>query len=212
MRGGFVACLASTDPSESRLESVVARLRWHAGELSTHRHGGLQIACLADDVHGPTVEISGGTLVLCHGAPPERLERLERHDRFAGIESNGESLRAIRDPMGEVPLFYRRVGDEFWLGTEIHPLLAIAPAEPDLEWLAAFVAAVEHPEMTGWVGIGRVLPGEIVEVDRGLRMSPWRYFVPRVGTRRPRPSSEEAARRFSDAIGLSGSARGGTRT
>jgi asparagine synthase (glutamine-hydrolysing) len=161
-----------------------------------HRHGGLQIACLADDVHGPMVEIAGGRLLLCHGGPPEPLELLERRDRFVGIESDGTALRAIRDPMGEVPLFYRRVGDEFWLATEIHPLLAIAPAEPDLEWVAAYIATVEHPDRTGWLGVGRVLPGEIVEVDRERHVSSRRYFLPTVGARRGPPSSTEAARRF----------------
>src|SRR4051812_39370457 len=130
MHGGFVACLASPVPSAARLESVAAHLRWHGGEPSVHRHGGLQIACLADDEHGPMIEISGSRLLLCHGGPPEPLELLERRARFVGIESDGIPLRAIRDPLGEVPLFYRRVGDEFWLATEIHALLAVAPAEP----------------------------------------------------------------------------------
>ena len=132
--------------------------------------------------HGPTVEIRAGRLLLCHGAAPEPLELLERRDRFVGIESDGRDLRAIRDRMGEVPLFYRRIGDEFWLATEIHPLLEIAPAEPDLDWLAAFCAMVEYPDTTGWMGIKRVLPGEIMEVDAELRVTSRRYFAPSVGT------------------------------
>src|SRR4051812_36214210 len=128
MRGGFVARLASPGRPASRLESLAAHLRWHLGEPSVHMHGGLQIACLADHIHGPMVELSGGRLLLCHGGPPEPLELLEKRDRFVGIESDGTTLRAIRDPMGEVPLFYRRVDDELWFATEIPPLLAIAAA------------------------------------------------------------------------------------
>ncbi len=202
MRGGFVACLAASGPTATRLESAVAGLKWHQGEASYHRHGGLQIACLVDDAHGPTVEVSGGRLLLCHGAPPEPLELLERRDRFVGLESDGLSLRAIRDRMGEVPLFYRRLGDELWLSTEIHPLLAIAPAEPDLQWLAAFAAMVEYPDRTGWLGVKRALPGEILQVDRQLRVRSQRYFAPAVGTRRGRQSPAEAAGRFRELFSI----------
>ena len=202
MRGGFVACLAPSGPSASRLS------RWRPTSGGTSASLPCIVtadcrspACL-DDVHGPMVEIGAGRLLLCHGGPPEPLELLERRDRFVGIESDGLSLRAIRDPMGEVPLFYRRVGDEFWLATEIHPLLAIAPAEPDLEWVAAFTAAVEYPDTTGWVGVRRVLPGEILQVDRQLHVSSKRYFLPTVGTRRGWPSPAEAARRFRELFSL----------
>ena len=202
MRGGFVACLAASGPTASRLESAFAGLKWHRGEPSFHRHGGLQIACLVDDAHGPTLEVSAGRLLLCHGAPPEPLELLERRDRFVGLESDGLSLRAIRDRMGEVPLFYRRLGDELWLTTEIHPLLAIAPAEPDLQWLAAFAAMVEYPDRTGWLGIKRALPGEILQVDRQLRVSSQRYFAPAVGRRRGGQSPVEAAGRFRELFSI----------
>jgi asparagine synthase (glutamine-hydrolysing) len=202
MRGGFVACLAATGPTASRLESAAACLRWHSGEPVFHRHGRLQIACLADDLHGPSVEISGGRLLLCHGAPPEPLELLERRDRFVGVESDGLRLSAIRDRMGEVPLFYRRVGDQFWLATEIQPLLAVAPAEPDLEWLAAFSAMVEYPETTGWLGVKRALPGEILQVDRELQVRSRPYYSPRLGARRAGVRPAEAAQRFRELLSI----------
>ncbi len=194
MRGGFVVCLGSGDRVPRRLEAAVTALRWHAGEPCTRRHGGLHAAWLADELHGPTVEISAGRLLLCHGAPPEPLEVLERRgDRFVGLESDGVSLRAIRDRMGEVPLFYRAVGDELWLATEIHALLEVAPAEPDLDWVTAYSAMVEFPETTGWVGVKRLLPGEILEVERGSQVRVRRYFRPRLGARRGSPSPAEAA-------------------
>ncbi len=191
MRGGFVACLRPSGPHASRLETAVSSLKWHTGDPSVHRLGGLEVACLADPLHGPAVEVRNGRLLLCHGGPAEPLDRLERRPRFVGIESDGSRLRAIRDRMGEVPLFYRRVGDELWLATEIHPLLAIAPAEPDLEWLTAFCAMVEHSETTGWQGIKRALPGEILHVDRELRVTSQRYFSPGCGST---PRSAPAAR------------------
>jgi asparagine synthase (glutamine-hydrolysing) len=189
MRGGFVACLAPSTVATARLESAAGHLRWHVGAPSLHRHGRLQIICLADKVHGPTVEIGGGRLLLCHGGPPEPVEALKRRDRFVGLESDGVALTAIRDPMGEVPLFYRRVDDELWLATEIHPLLGVAPAKPDLAWVTAYSAMVEYPDSTGWLGIKRGLPGETLRIDSDLRVSSHRYFLPVVGVRsesRPR--------------------------
>lgn len=198
MRGGFVACLAPAGDVSTRVESAAACLRWHVGEPSFLRHGGLHIASLVDDLHGPTVAIRNGQLLLGHGAQPEPLELLASRDRFVGIESNGRSLRAIRDPMGEVPLFYRRIADEFWLASEVHPLLLVGAAEADLEWLAAFSAMVEYPEGTGWVDIKRALPGEILEVDSQLRVSSRRYFSPRLVTRRGAPPPAVAAQQVRD--------------
>ena len=97
---------------------------------------------------------------------------------------------------GEVPLYYRQVGEELWLATEIHPLLAIAATEPDVRWLSAFCAGMEYADTTGWSGLRRALPGEILEVDSELRVSSRRYFRPSVGRRRGGPSPEEAALRF----------------
>ena len=196
MRGGFVACLAASNSTASRLEAAASFLKWHTGEPSFHHHRGFQIACLTDDVHGPCVEFHDGRLLLCHGAQPQPLDQLERCDRFVGVESDGSSLRAIRDPMGEVPLYYRRVGEELWLATEIHPLIAIAAGEPDVRWLSAFCAGMEYSDTTGWSGLRRALPGEILEVDSELHVSSRRYFRPSVGRRRGGPSPEEAALRF----------------
>ena len=194
MWGGFVACLGPGQTA-ARVESAASHLKWHRGEVACHRHGALHVACLASELHGPNVEVGAGRLLLCHGASARPLEALKRSDRFAALESDGASLRAIRDPMGEVPLFYRRAGDELWLATEIHPLLAIAESEPDLEWLAAFAAMVEDPAGTGWSGVRRAMPGEILNVDPGLRITSERYFPPRVGVGR-RGVSAVAARGF----------------
>ena len=198
MRGGFVACLGGSARADARLEMAVSRMRWHTGEPSAHRLGGFQVVCLVDAAHGPTVEIGNGRLRLCHGGPAEPLEELVQRDRFVGVESDGRSLRAARDPMGEVPLFYRRLGDELWLASEIHPLIALAPADPDLDWLAAFAARVEYPERTGWSGIKRALPGVVTVVNRQLHVRSERYFSPRPATEPRHRASGPAAREFRD--------------
>lgn len=200
MRGGFVACLTSSGHGrDPRLDVAVEALRWHRGAPSFHRHGQLQIACLVDSDHGPTVEIGDGILRLAHGSPAEPLDTLRARDRFVGVESDGQTLRAVRDPMGEVPLFYRRIGGEFWLATEVHPLLAVAPADPDLDWLAAFSAMVEYPDRTGWAGVARALPGEILYVDAQLRSRQERYFLPSAANS-SRVSASDAAHRLRELL------------
>lgn len=193
MRGGFVACLGTQPPEASRVEAAAAALRWHRGEAAAFRHGRLVVAALVDREHGPFVAIDGDRLLLAHGAPPEPLDELTRHDRYAGLESDGRGFRAIRDPMGEVPLFRRVVGEELWLATEVQALVAVAPVEPDLEWLAAFAAMVELPRRTCWVGIERVLPGERLAVDDRLGIEVDRHFRPDSIATRGGISEAEAA-------------------
>ena len=196
MRGGFVACLAVSRTVSTRLEPAASHLTWHHGKPSFHRHGGFQVAWLRDDEHGPTVEVHHGQLLLAHGASPQPLELLAQHDRFVGVESDGVTLRAIRDPFGEIPLFYRQLGGEFWLATEIQPLLVIAPTRVDHPWLAAYSASVQGADGTGWLGIKRALPGELLEVDRHLSARRHRFFAPRVATSRERRSPTETAQEF----------------
>src|SRR5689334_18374069 len=117
MRGGFVACLAPAGAVGTRLERAAAALRWHTGSLSIHRHGDLEIHCLTDMDHGPHVQVVGGILVLGHGVQAQPVALVQDAERFVALESDGRSMRLIRDPMGEVPLFYRRVRDEFWFAT-----------------------------------------------------------------------------------------------
>ena len=199
MRGGLVLCLRAAGEPTVSLDGPVSQLRWHRGSAEEHSSGRLQIASLVDGRDGPFVELAGGRTLVTHGVPPERVESMQENPgRFVGIEWDGQTFSVIRDPMGEVPLFYRRVGDELWFSTEIQPLLGLATANPDFEALTAFAAWVDHPARTGWEGVYRVLPGEILHVDPQLRVRGVRYWSPRIVGRRSAPSYPDAVDRFRD--------------
>src|SRR5262247_1855767 len=111
MRGGFVACLGlGAEPAF--VERAAERLRWHGGQPASCRAGALLIASRADADQGPFVETHAGTTRLVHGASVAPLAELRRRStRFAAIEWDGAVLRAGRDALGQVPLFYRRLPD-----------------------------------------------------------------------------------------------------
>jgi hypothetical protein len=176
MRGGFVACSAKP---RGHLEGAAARLRWHGGEEVQHRHGPLAIAALRDSRDGPHVEIAPRYLRLTHGGAPAPLSELQANcGRFAALDWDGSVLRAVRDPLGLAPLFYRAVDGAMWLATEMSSLLGIGPDAPNLQALSARAAFAPMDEETGWEGIRRVLPGCTLEIGSDLSARSLRYWDP----------------------------------
>lgn len=162
-----------------RVETLTEQLRWHRGNAASYSMGPLEIATLSDGEHGPSVSAEADRILMTHGADARPIAELERgHERFAALESDGRILRASRDPMGEVPLFFRIHGGSAWLATEIHPLLDVAPTLPDLEALSAEAAFVPYTMRTGWSGILRVPPGSTATFDASLRLSVSPYWRP----------------------------------
>ena len=94
-------------------------------------------------------------------------------------ESDGETLRAARDPMGLAPLFFRVVGRGLWLATEVSPLVALGRPAPDLLALSAQAALVPDDAQTGYVGIQRLLPGHVLHATRNLNVAQRPYWDPR---------------------------------
>src|SRR5690349_4643419 len=81
----------------------------------------------------PTVDARADLLWAVPGGETAPLsEVLLRNGRFVALEWNGRTLRIARDPFGEAPLFYRRIGEAMWFASELRPLLDLASAEPDL--------------------------------------------------------------------------------
>src|SRR5262245_40052000 len=176
MRGGFVACVRADGRA---LDRVVEHMRWHRGKGLRAERDGLEIAALVDGIAGPFVETSAGRTVVVHGAAPAPLAELQRRQaRFAAIEWDGVRLRASRDPVGLAPRFYRMLQGGVWLATEVHPLVALGDVAPDLEALTARAAFTPMDDRTGWEGIGRVLPGETLEIGPDRRASSARYWQP----------------------------------
>jgi len=170
MRGGFIACLS---PSRQPVERVAERLRWHRGRAESDARGDLQVALLFDLRDGPWLESVGRTTRLVHGTAAGAAGDLERvASRFAAIEWDGRRLRAIRDPLGQAPLFYRALPGALWLATEVEPLASLGETAPDLAALAARAAFAPIPGRTGWTGIQRVLPGTAVVLDAAESATP----------------------------------------
>jgi asparagine synthase (glutamine-hydrolysing) len=185
MRGGVLVCFRRGDRPGASLERAIACMRWHTGRPVEHVDGPLTAFLLVDDDHGPFVERVQGTTVITHGCPARSVRELENAThRFAALEWDGRLLRAIRDPLGETPLFYRCAFDSVWFSTEIPPLVALAPATPDLAAITATATGYPYARRTGWEGVLRVLPGEVVEVDQDLTTTARRYWLPmrRVGS------------------------------
>lgn len=178
MRGAFVACFGQVDQPE--LERVADAHRWHRGAPEYYAAPGLHIAVRAHSGDGPHVEVRDGRAIVVHGNISRSLEELQRHGgRFVAVESDGETLRAARDPMGLAPLFYRVVGQSLWLATEVSPLVALGRPSPDLAALSAQAALVPDDTQTGFEGIQRLLPGHSLHATRNLLVTQHRYWTPR---------------------------------
>lgn len=176
MRGGFVACV---NGDGRVLDRVVACMRWHRGKPLRDHRDGLEIAACVDSVEGPVVETRGECTLLVHGAAPAALAELQRREhRFAAIEWDGRRLRATRDPIGLVPLFYRVFRGGIWLSTEVQPLAALGSLVPDLQSLTALAAFAPLNDRTGWQGIARVLAGSTVEISPDGRVDSVDYWAP----------------------------------
>lgn len=176
MRGAFVVCFGKVD--QSQLERIGRAHRWHRGTPGYHAAPGLHVAVQADPNDGPQFELREGKARIVHGNAGsfEYLQR--RGDRFVALESDGETLRAVRDPMGLAPLFYRHVDGALWLATEVAPLVALAPAAPDLAALSRQAALVPEDTETGFHGIRRLLPGHVLNATRDLRVTQRPYWDP----------------------------------
>ena len=177
MRGAFVACFGQVDQRE--LDRVAEAQRFHRGTADHAVVPGFHVAVRAEPGDGPNVDVRGGRMTVVHGQIAQALDDLEqRAGRFAAIECDGETLRAVRDPMGLAPLFYRVVGESLWLATEIWPLVALRPSAPDFDALAAQAALVPDDVRTGFEGIRRVLPGYRLHTTRSLAVTQERYWRP----------------------------------
>jgi asparagine synthase (glutamine-hydrolysing) len=177
MRGAFVACFGQVDQPE--LERVADAHRWHDGASEYYAAARFHIAVRARPGEGPHVELRNKGAIVVHGSAHRSLEDLQRRGhRFVAVESDGETLRAARDPMGLAPLFYRVVGQSLWLATEVSPLVALGRPSPDLAALSAQAALVPDDAQTGFEGIQRLLPGHSLHATRNLRVTQRPYWAP----------------------------------
>jgi asparagine synthase (glutamine-hydrolysing) len=192
-----VARFGNRAKSTQTLDAAVGALRWHHGAPAEHHSGPLSVEVLADPEHGPFVAASGRNFLLVHGTGIASLPELADGDqRFAALECDGTVLRASRDALGEVPLFFRLVDGAAWLSTEIYPLVGLAPAGPELEAVSADAGFVPYPNATGWEGIFRVPPGATVVIDASMRVTFSSYWRPERLLATRRSSYDDAVAEF----------------
>lgn len=178
MRGAFVACFGEVD--QTALENAADANRWHSGDPGYHATPGFHVAVRLQSGDGPDVQLRNGRATVVHGDMSGSFDDLQRRGgRFTVVESDGEMLRAARDPMGLAPLFYRIVGRSLWLATEVSPLVALSRPSPDLLALSAQAALVPDDAQTGFVGIQRLLPGHVLHATRNLNVTQRPYWNPR---------------------------------
>lgn len=177
MRGAFVACFGRVDRHD--LERVAGAHRWHSGLQADYLAPRFGVVLETDPAAGPHVEQRNGTTSVVHGPSGGSFDDLrQRGTRFVVVETDGETLRAARDPMGLAPLFYRRYKDSLWLASEIAPLVALGDVSADLDALSAQAALVPDDRRTGFAGIHRLLPGHLMHVTRDLAVELRRYWDP----------------------------------
>ena len=98
---------------------------------------------------------------------------------LAAYQPHEKKLVLIRDPIGIKSLYYVTQGGRFYFGSRIGLLLALLPETPDIdpgafgEYLqAGFVDG----DKTLVRSMHRVLPGELVEVDKHLNIRHFHYW------------------------------------
>jgi asparagine synthase (glutamine-hydrolysing) len=176
MRGAFVACFGEID--QPRLERIAAAHRWHRGTPEYHAAPRFHVAVLADPVDGPHVEMRDGNAHVVHGRAASLGELMRRGDRFVGIETDGETLRAARDPLALAPLFFRQTDESLWLATEVTPLVELGPPGPDPGALVEQTVLIPDEAATGFRGIRRLLPGHVLHSTRDLQVTQRPYWDP----------------------------------
>jgi len=107
------------------------------------------------------------------------LEHLRGMYAFALYDVAKERLILARDRLGIKPLFYMRLPDRIAFASEIKALLRIRPEQPQVNssGLRQFLQnQFSSGDETPIQGIKRVLPGEVLVVDRDLRIERQRYW------------------------------------
>ena len=98
---------------------------------------------------------------------------------FALYDKTKQKLILARDRLGIKPLYYLQLPGKVAFASEIKALLPILPQSVAIECVA-FAQFLENEFSTGTRtiihGINRVLPGEVIEIDTGLRLKKTRYW------------------------------------
>lgn len=115
------------------------------------------------------------------------LQRLNGMFAFALWDKARQRLLLARDRIGIKPLYYCRLPDRLLFASEIKALLPLLPHAPAIR-PQALTDFLQNQFVTGretiFEGIERVLPGECLLIDSGLRIERHRYWEPQTAAPR----------------------------
>jgi asparagine synthase (glutamine-hydrolysing) len=109
------------------------------------------------------------------------VEKLHGMFAFALFDGASKKVLLARDRLGIKPLFYTYSSESFAFASEIKALLPILGHPPEINPEALnqfFHSQFNTGRKTIIKGIHRVLPGEIVTIDEGFRLSSRQYWTP----------------------------------
>jgi asparagine synthase (glutamine-hydrolysing) len=136
---------------------------------------------------------------LAHG--DALLNRLRGHFALVIVDRERRRLLAVRDPMGQHPLFYTRTSQGVLLSPVIDALLEQPGVSNDLDRLV-LAEHLQHrwvdPNETFFAAVRRVPPGHVLEVS-GDRLSVRRYWDP-ASASREQVSDADAIERFDEVF------------
>jgi len=137
-------------------------------------------ARLREEGYPPRTESDSETILNAYAAHGlDALSELRGMYAFALDDAEQGCTILARDRLGIKPLFYVRLPDRIAFASEIKALLRILPAraEPAPAALRQFFQnQFSTGEKTPFRGIERVLPGQVLLIDRALGITRWRYW------------------------------------
>lgn len=169
------------------------------GEIYNYR---LLRAELQKDGHYFTTRTD--TEVIVHGYEQwgiEVLDRLRGMFAFAIWDEANEQLLLARDRLGEKPLYFARVGDDFLFASEIKALFEHpgVPRAVNADALPYYLAlGYTPPPHTMFAGIEKLAPGERLILNRNTCIQE-RYWQPHMDTTAPL-DYDQAVRQVRQAV------------
>lgn len=107
------------------------------------------------------------------------LQRLNGMFAFALWDAERGRLLLARDRLGIKPLYYVHLSDRILFASEIKAILPHLPEMPELR-MQALADFLQNQFITGretiFQGIKRLLPGEVLSIDRNLKISRQTYW------------------------------------
>jgi asparagine synthase (glutamine-hydrolysing) len=136
----------------------------------------------------------------------ECVQKLRGMFAFAVYDTRNRRLLLARDRLGIKPLHYAVVDGRIIFGSEIKAILAAAPDLADIDqnalWQYMYFGYVPDPA-TAFLRIRKLLPGHVLEYERGQVCVHKYWDLPCYGTRPPRNEQEcleELEQRLAEAV------------